>query len=122
MAYQKVCAADALEVGTMAKFKLDGTNVLLYRLEDGYYATQRRCSHMRLPLDKGTIDGEVVQCPFHRARFNIKSGEVDGWASFPPGIQICNVILSEKALKTFPVKIEGSEVHIDVTEEALEPA
>ncbi|MBL4607394.1 MAG: Rieske 2Fe-2S domain-containing protein [Pseudomonadales bacterium] len=122
MAYQTVCAEGSLEVGTMTKFKLDGTNVLLYRLEDGYYATQRRCSHMRLPLDKGTIDGDIVQCPIHRARFNIKSGEVDNWASFPPGIQICNVLLSEKALKTFPVKVENGQVHIDVKEEALESA
>lgn len=122
MAYEKVCAENALEIGTMAKFKLDGTNVLLYRLEDGYYATQRRCAHMRLPLDKGTIDGDVVQCPFHRARFNIKSGEVENWANFPPGIQICNVILSEKALKTFPVKVKDGAVLIDIQEEALEPA
>lgn len=122
MAYEKVCAENALEIGTMTKFKLDGTNVLLYRLEDGYYATQRRCSHMRLPLDKGTIDGDVVQCPFHRARFNIKSGEVENWASFPPGIQICNVILNEKALKTFPVKVEDGAVLIDIQEETLEPA
>ena len=122
MAYEKVCAEDALEVGTMTKFKLEGTNVLLYRLDDGYYATQRRCSHMRLPLDKGSIDGDVVQCPFHRARFNIKSGAVDGWATFPPGIQICNVVLGEKALKTFPVKLENGGVFIDVKEEALEPA
>lgn len=122
MAYQKVCAEDALEIGTMTKFKLDGKNILLYRLEDGYYATQRRCSHMKLPLDKGKIDGETVQCPFHRAQFNIKTGDVVNWASFPPGIQICNVLLSEKALETYAVKVEGGEILIDTTEEALDPA
>ncbi len=122
MAYQKVCSADALEVGTMTKVNIDGTNVLLYRLEDGYYATQRRCSHMRLPLDKGKIEDDVVQCPFHRARFNIKTGEVQSWASFPPGIQICNILLGEKALKTFPVKVEKGEVYINAEENVAEHA
>lgn len=122
MAYQKVCSADSLEVGTMTKVTIDGTNVLLYRLADGYYATQRRCSHMRLPLDKGKIEDDVVQCPFHRARFSIKTGEVQSWASFPPGIQICNFLLSEKALKTFPVKLEKGEVFINIEESVAEPA
>lgn len=122
MAYQKVCSADALEVGTMTKVNIDGTNVLLYRLGDGYYATQRRCSHMRLPLDKGKIEDDVVQCPFHRARFSIKTGEVQSWASFPPGIQICNILLSEKALKTFPVKVEKGEVYINAEESVAEHA
>lgn len=122
MAYQKVCSSDALEVGTMTKVNIDGTNVLLYRLEDGYYATQRRCSHMRLPLDKGKIDDDVVQCPFHRARFNIKTGEVQSWASFPPGIQICNILLGEKALKTFPVKVEKGEIYINAEENVAEHA
>ncbi len=122
MAYQKVCSADALEVGTMTKVNIDGTNVLLYRREDGYYATQRRCSHMRLPLDKGKIEDDVVQCPFHRARFNIKTGEVQSWASFPPGIQICNILLGEKALKTFPVKVEKGEVYINAEENVAEHA
>ena len=37
------------------------------------------------------VDGCKVQCPFHRARFDIRTGEVIDWANFPPGIQLLNV-------------------------------
>jgi 3-phenylpropionate/trans-cinnamate dioxygenase ferredoxin subunit len=36
------------------------------------------------------------------------------WANFPPGIQLLNIVRSEKALKTFKVSVREGEVRVTV--------
>ncbi|HBC55965.1 MAG TPA: hypothetical protein DCZ03_02260 [Gammaproteobacteria bacterium] len=114
MSFEKVCPAAAMDVGTMAKFSLNGTNIVLYHLEEGFYATQRSCTHTFAPLEKGKIESGKVRCPLHRAEFDIKTGEVVKWANFPPGVQVLNIIRGEKCLQTYPTKIEDGMVYVDI--------
>ena len=117
MALHAVCKEEEIEVGTMKSFKVEGDKILLFHLDDGFYATQHRCTHVLLPLDKGkVVDGCQVQCPYHRARFDIKTGEVVDWANFPPGIQMLNLIRSEKSLRTYPVTTKKGTVYIEIEE------
>lgn len=89
--------------------------VLMFNLSDGFYATQPRCTHVFAPLKRGKIlDDKCVQCPLHRAKFDIRTGEVDAWASFPPGVQLLNVVRGEKKLKTWPVEVDGDQLFIIV--------
>ncbi len=60
------------------------------------------------------IDGCKIQCPVHRAQFDVRSGEVVRWANFPPGIQLLNILRSEKALRTYDVTAEGGQLLVDV--------
>ncbi|MBW2191229.1 MAG: non-heme iron oxygenase ferredoxin subunit [Deltaproteobacteria bacterium] len=115
MARQVVCKESELPVGKMKPFKVGDTNVLVYHLEDGFHATQASCTHVFAPLARGKIvDGCRVRCPFHRAQFDIRTGEVHEWANFPPGIQLLNVVRSEKALKTYPTVVEEGDVVVVV--------
>jgi 3-phenylpropionate/trans-cinnamate dioxygenase ferredoxin subunit len=115
MATHKVCREEDLPVGGMKALRLEGKGVLVYRLEDGFYATQSSCTHMFAPLARGKIvDGCKVQCPLHRARFDIRSGEVVDWANFPPGVQLLNAVRGEKALKTYPVSVVKGEVRLRI--------
>jgi len=115
MSRHTVCATNDLPVGTMKPFKVDDTKVLVYHLEDGFFATQHSCTHVFAPLGRGKIiDGCQVQCPFHRARFDIRSGEVVEWANFPPGVQLLNAMRGEKALRTYPVVVEDGLVKVDI--------
>jgi 3-phenylpropionate/trans-cinnamate dioxygenase ferredoxin subunit len=55
-----------------------------------------------------------VQCPLHRARFDIRTGEVIEWANFPPGVQLLNALRGEKALSTFPVTVKNGDIMVEV--------
>jgi len=113
MATHTVCKADELPVGKMKAVRFDGTGVLVFHLEDGFYATQSTCTHMFAPLGRGkVVDGCKIQCPLHRARFDIRSGEVVDWANFPPGVQLLNAVRGEKALKTYPVTVINGNVRV----------
>ena len=115
MTKHTVCTAGEIPVGGLKAVQAGNTKVVVYHLEDGYYATQHSCTHMFAPLGKGKIvDTCQVQCPFHRARFDVRTGDVVEWANFPPGVQVLNIVRGEKALKTFPVSVEDGQVRIEV--------
>ena len=115
MTTHTVCKVDELAIGKMKAVMAGDEKLVVYHLEDGFYATQASCTHLFAPLARGKIvDGCKVQCPFHHARFDIRTGNVIDWANFPPGIQLLNVVRGQKALKTYPVEVEHGEVRVKI--------
>jgi len=115
MKQHAVCRTDEIPKGQMKAFRVAGERIVVYHLKDGFYATQASCTHVFAPLARGKIvDGCKVQCPFHHARFDIRTGEVIDWANFPPGIQVLNVVRGEQALKTYKVSVRDGEVRVSV--------
>lgn len=115
MALVTVAQLDEMPIGTRKVVKAGNAKVLLFHLETGFYATQAYCPHLLAPLKGGKLlDGHILQCPFHRAQFDIATGEVIRWANFPPGIQALNLLRSEKCLTTYPVIVDGDRIQIDL--------
>jgi 3-phenylpropionate/trans-cinnamate dioxygenase ferredoxin subunit len=101
--------------GTMKAVRAGSEKMVVYHLDDGFYATQHLCTHTLGPLARGKIvEGGQVQCPLHRARFDIRTGDVVEWANFPPGVQLINLVRREKALTTYPVSVEDETVYVDL--------
>ena len=77
--------ADAeLAEGELKRVDAAGVPVLLVRCEGEVCALANTCSHQGGPLAEGTLEGDVVQCPWHASRFNVQDGSViDGPATFP---------------------------------------
>ena len=106
-----------LKEGESKAVKAGDTALVLYRLSDGFYATQARCTHMWANLGKGKIvDDQCVQCPLHRAQFDIRTGEVKEWANWPKGVQLLNAVRPEKTLATYPVTTEGEDLYVEIAE------
>lgn len=115
MARHRVCEESDIPVGSMKSGKAGGQVVVVFHLEDGFHATQNDCTHLFASLHKGKIvEGHQIECPHHRTRFDIRTGEVVCWAHYPPGIQLLNFFLAKKALKTYPVVIESGQVFVEV--------
>lgn len=115
MAYARACAVTEVPEGAMKRVRVNGHSVLVYHLEDGFFATQSACTHTFGPLQRGKIvDGCRIRCPLHRAEFDIKTGEATQWANFPPGVQLLNVFRGKKPLATYPTRVDGGDVMVDV--------
>lgn len=116
MTIHQAGSADELATGERKLLNLGGTKVLLFHLDSGFHAVQASCPHMMSPLKRGKLldDGKTLQCPIHRAQFDIASGEVNKWANFPPGIQLLNVIRKEKCLKVYPVSVSDGNIQVEI--------
>jgi nitrite reductase/ring-hydroxylating ferredoxin subunit/uncharacterized membrane protein len=70
--------------GEMRRVEAKGLAVLLVRQSSGLHAIVATCSHAGGPLDEGTLEGDLVTCPWHGSRFSIRDGSVRGApATFP---------------------------------------
>ncbi len=68
-------AADDLPPGSLRRVSRGDLDVLLAHTPAGIVATDDRCPHMAAPLSLGTLEGCTVDCPLHRGRFDLCSGE-----------------------------------------------
>ena len=78
--------------------------IALYKIDDRFYATDDICTHEFAMLSEGYVDGDVIECPLHQARFHIPSGKVIG----PP---------ADEDLRTFAVKVVGEDVFVEILEQ-----
>jgi nitrite reductase/ring-hydroxylating ferredoxin subunit len=72
----KVCDKTVIPVGELRSFKVRGHEVLAANLDGKVYCLDGRCTHAGAPLAEGTLEGEVLTCPWHYSQFNITNGEV----------------------------------------------
>ena len=70
-------------------------------INDNFYATDLFCTHEKVSLCDGFIDGDTIECPLHQGVFKISTGEV---LESPP----------TEGLKTYDIKIEENFIFVDV--------
>ena len=64
--------------------------VLLCWHEGQVFALDNRCPHMGFPLSRGSLDSGLLTCPWHHARFDLRSGcTFDLWADDTPVFKVC---------------------------------
>ena len=62
--------------GGMTTTKAGAREILLAKVGGEVYAIDNACGHSGYPLDKGKLDGYVVTCRWHDAKFDVRTGEV----------------------------------------------
>lgn len=101
MTWHKAAEASALEGKDVIGVDVDGVEIAIYHLEDGYYATSNICTHQFAFMSEGYVEKGCVECPLHQGFFEIRTGKaMDG----PP----------TEPLKTFPLKIEAGTIFVKV--------
>src|SRR5438093_11127132 len=75
--HQFIDASDVKDVppGKMKHVEVGEKEILLANSDGKVYALCDRCSHMNAPLSSGTLNGNVVACAMHGARFDITTGK-----------------------------------------------
>ena len=97
----KVAQAGEVPAGKAKVVVARGQRLALSNVEGNFFAVKDLCTHDNGPLGEGELWGEEIECPRHGARFNVKTGQA---VTLPAVVPV----------KTFPVKVAGSEVFVEV--------
>jgi len=96
-----VASRAGIAEGEITGVSVGETQIALYNLDGEIYATDNVCTHAFALLSDGWLDGDVVECPLHAGRFEVKTGKGLG-----PPIP-CDI-------KTFPVRVVGDDVQVQL--------
>ncbi len=98
MDWREVCRVD--EVAAGAPRRVEGrVPIALYNVDGEIFATEDTCTHGQSSLCDGYLDGDVIECAWHMARFSVRTGKP---LSLP----------AVKPLRSFPVRIVDGKVFL----------
>jgi 3-phenylpropionate/trans-cinnamate dioxygenase ferredoxin subunit len=95
----KVAETSDIPAGRVKVVLVGDKRVALCNVDGQFFAIDDLCTHDGGSLDQGELDGDVIECPRHGARFDVRTGRV---LALP----------AVKALNTYPVEVEGNEIRL----------
>ena len=85
----------------------DALTLAVCERDGAYYAFDNKCPHKGAPLADGQLSGELVICPHHHFKFNVKTGR----CMMPRHLR----------MKTYSVTREGELLKIELPESGSDP-
>jgi 3-phenylpropionate/trans-cinnamate dioxygenase ferredoxin component len=97
----KACELKAMNNGDMIDFDHEDKKILIAKINNKIYATDRICTHAYADLSTGFLneDEKTVTCPLHMSRFNLTSGAPEN-------------LPAEEALKTYSTEVREGWIHL----------
>jgi naphthalene 1,2-dioxygenase system ferredoxin subunit len=94
-------ATDEVPADDVVGLLVAGRDLAFYKVEDEIFATDNICTHGHARLCDGFLDGHEIECPLHQGKFDVRNGQ-----------PTCAPVT--EALRSYPVKIEGSRVFVQI--------
>jgi nitrite reductase/ring-hydroxylating ferredoxin subunit len=74
-------------------------SIAVFYHDGAIHAVHNRCSHSGYPLETGTINGDIITCIWHQARFDLSNG--------------CSLNPEIRDIPTFAVEVRDGEVWVN---------
>lgn len=105
MSWKEVCGQDDVAVNTLAKFDVDGIDIIIANYGSGFRAIPPICPHMEEPLEESGAIGArcILTCTKHLWAWDLKTLDL--------------VAPAEKPLKTYELKQEGGKIFVFIEQE-----
>ncbi len=97
--WHRTIAEDQIKEGAPLGVRAGTRAVFLTRVKGTICAMGGKCSHYGGPLEKGRLRDHVITCPWHTARFDVRSGTLEA----PPALD---------DLPRYETKVEGGDVYV----------
>ena len=99
MAKHKIGSLNELFEGKVLSTIVDDEKIGVTIIDDKVYAFKDVCTHDNAPLDQGVMEGNVITCPRHGAKFDVTTGAALGLPAVVP-------------INTYKVFLEGMDLYI----------
>ena len=99
--FLKVATTDEMATQPAKCIEVAGEKIALFSVEGAFHALGDTCTHRGGPLSEGEVEGSEVTCPWHGAKFDLRSGAILG----PP---------AQRGVKSYPVRVTGRDIEIEI--------
>jgi nitrite reductase/ring-hydroxylating ferredoxin subunit len=99
--YIKLCDTNSLTPNEPRSFKIKDKEIMVIYHKEKYYCLDARCAHAGAPLAEGTLNEQVLTCPWHYSQFDITTGDVLRGPA-------------QKPLKTYPNEVKDNYLFINI--------
>jgi 3-phenylpropionate/trans-cinnamate dioxygenase ferredoxin subunit len=106
--WRKVDEVHMLPPGSTKKIEHDGQAVLVANVGGRFCAIANACPHQGGNLSRGEIVDEVVACPRHGARFDLRTGQNLGDAHTASGD------VKVDKIRSYPVLVNGYDLLVAI--------
>ena len=100
MAWKKIAEKSEIASGKGKAFKIDGKQIAVFN-QDGFHAMDDLCVHQDGSIAPGKLEGNIVECPLHFWKYNIKTGELVDY-------------LKDVKLETYSVQSRDDVLYVDI--------
>jgi 3-phenylpropionate/trans-cinnamate dioxygenase ferredoxin component len=101
MPFTTVAKVGEIAEGQGKQITVSGKTLALFHCQGAYYAIDNTCPHRGAPLAEGFVDQSEVTCPWHAARFDLKTGS----HLSPP---------APRGVTAYKVQVVGQDIQVDV--------
>jgi 3-phenylpropionate/trans-cinnamate dioxygenase ferredoxin subunit len=95
----RVASADECPPGKLLRVEAEGRRIVLANVDGEVYALLDQCTHQDYPLSDGVLDGSRLECIYHGARFDVRTGRAVQLPAIRP-------------VKTFEVEVRDGSVYV----------
>jgi nitrite reductase/ring-hydroxylating ferredoxin subunit len=99
--YMRVAKASEIEPGHARLVQVGGKHIAVFNIDGRFFAIDNTCTHRGGPLSEGEVSGHEVKCPWHGAKFDLRTGNVTG----PPASQ---------GVARYNARVTGADVEVEV--------
>ena len=96
----EITALNQVPEWDVLKVKVEGISLIFNRQGMNVTCYRNACTHLEYPIDMGKVSNGIITCPFHKYQYKLDTGK-------------CLNALGD-SLESYPVKIEGDRVFVDI--------
>lgn len=97
----KISEKKAFDTKNSISVDVKGQKVAVFKINEQYYGMSETCPHRGGPLSEGKLNGTIVTCPWHGAKFDVTTGKVMG----PP---------AKSDVSCFKIFVDGDDIKIEL--------
>lgn len=98
---KKVATVADVPAGRAKAVNVEGKKIALFNINGSFYAIDDTCTHRGGPLSEGNVEEFKVTCPWHGAKFDVRTGEVVG----PP---------AQRSVVRYGIRVMGTDIEVEV--------
>jgi 3-phenylpropionate/trans-cinnamate dioxygenase ferredoxin subunit len=80
----KVATLEECPPGSLRPVMVGPDPVVLANVDGTIHAVRDRCTHEEFPLSDGDLEGTILVCPYHGARYDVTTGAPRGLPAVKP--------------------------------------